>query len=40
MNWQQVGKVMVGTSLALGATAASAQQSDAGTYPVTPRALQ
>jgi type 1 glutamine amidotransferase len=37
MNWQQVGKVMVGTSLALGATAASAQQSDAGTYPVTPR---
>ncbi len=31
MNWQQVGKVMIGTSLALGATAASAQ------YPQVPR---
>jgi len=36
MNWQQVGKVMIGTSLALGATAASAQAAP-GTYPVVPR---
>jgi hypothetical protein len=31
MNWQQVGKLVIGTSLAVGATAASAQ------YPQVPR---
>ena len=36
MNWQQVGKVMIGTSLALGAAAASAQQGPVETYPQVP----
>ncbi len=36
MNWQQVGKVMIGTSLALGSAAASAQLAPVGTYPGTP----
>src|ERR1700730_15720380 len=36
MNWQQVGKVMIGTSLALGAAAAFAQQGPVGTYPQVP----
>jgi uncharacterized protein len=36
MNWQQVGKVMIGTSLALGAAAAFAQQGPVETYPQVP----
>jgi hypothetical protein len=36
MNWQQVGKVMIATSLALGAAAAFAQQGPVGTYPQVP----
>ena len=39
MNWQQVGKVMIGTSLALGAGVASAQLAPVGTYPGTPHLL-
>ena len=36
MNWQQVGKWITATSLALGAAAAFAQQGPVGTYPQVP----
>ena len=36
MNWQQVGKGIIGTSLALGAAAAFAQQGPVETYPQVP----
>jgi uncharacterized protein len=36
MNWQQVSKLIIGTSLALGAAAAFAQQGPVETYPQVP----
>jgi hypothetical protein len=36
MNWQQVGKWITATSLALGAAAAFAQQAPLETYPQVP----